>query len=191
MALMPFTDISENEQQILLNTARESIAYGLQHQTALPVNTEEYSARLQTAAATFVTLNINGQLRGCIGTLEAYQPLINDVAEHAYDAAFRDSRFTALKKDELELLEIHISLLTPSEPIIFTSEADLIRQLQPGIDGLILQDNSHRGTFLPSVWEQLPEPAVFLEQLKLKAGLNRNDWPEGIQVSRYKTVLIE
>ena len=189
---MQFTNINEEEKNILLDTARESIAHGLQYHSALAIDPDSYSSLLQTRAASFVTLNINQRLRGCIGTLEAYQPLINDVAEHAYAAAFKDPRFSAVRAEELPLLEIHISILTPSEAMQFTSEADLIRQLQPGVDGLILEDNMmHRGTFLPSVWEQLPEPEDFLNHLKLKAGLNKNDWPAGIRVSRYRTVSVE
>jgi len=188
---MPFTDISTEEKAILLDIARQSIAHGLQHSHALHINPKDYRPLLQSQGASFVTLHLNQQLRGCIGTLEAYQPLINDVSEHAYAAAFKDPRFTAVNATELPLLEIHISVLTPAQPMQFSSEADLIRQLNPGIDGLILEDEQHRGTFLPSVWEALPEAGDFLSQLKIKAGMNRNDWHPGIRVSRYKTVLIE
>ncbi|HED33486.1 MAG TPA: AmmeMemoRadiSam system protein A [Gammaproteobacteria bacterium] len=188
---MPFTDISDEEKAVLLDIARQSISHGLQYSHALPIQTENYSPLLQLQGASFVTLYINQQLRGCIGTLEAYQPLVNDVSEHAYAAAFKDPRFAAVNASELPLLEIHISILTPARPMQFSSEADLIRQLKPGIDGLILEDEHHRGTFLPSVWEALPEARDFLSHLKMKAGMNRNDWHPGIRVSRYKTVLIE
>jgi len=191
MVLMPFTDINDSERAILLDIARQSIAHGLQYQSALQPGTEGCSSLLQSPGASFVTLNLNQQLRGCIGTLEAYQPLIADVAEHAYAAAFKDPRFAPVSEKERSLLTIHISILTPAEPIQFSSEADLIRQLKPGIDGLILEDDIHKGTFLPSVWKELPQGKDFLTHLKLKAGLDRNDWHSGIRVSRYRTLLVE
>jgi len=191
MVPMQFTNIDNDEKRVLLQTARQSIEYGLDQGHALPIDSSDYSQLLQTQAASFVTLNLNQQLRGCIGTLQAYQPLISDVSEHAYAAAFKDPRFPPVSASELPSLQIHISILTPSEPMEFSSEADLLAQLKPGVDGLILEDSLHRATFLPSVWEQLPEPEEFLQHLKLKAGLNRNDWPEGIRFSRYQTVLID
>jgi len=188
MVHMSFINLTDEDKNSLLETARKSIEYGLLHQRALPVDLNEFSEILQIHGASFVTLNLNKQLRGCIGTLEAYQPLITDVSEHAYDAAFKDPRFPPLTKKESVQLEIHISILTPSEEIHFTSEKDLLAQLQPGVDGLILHAEDHKATFLPSVWEQLTTPEDFLNHLKLKAGLGINDWPEGIQISRYKTV---
>lgn len=188
---MQFTDISENEKRILLETARQSIAYGLEHQCALPLSMEPYSALLKSQAATFVTLNLNQQLRGCIGTLEAYQPLLKDVSEHAYSAAFQDPRFSPVTAQELNLLEIHISILTPNEQMSFTSEEDLLKQLQPGIDGLILNDGTHKATFLPSVWEQLKKPEEFLNHLKRKAGLDEDYWSESMKAFRYKTISFE
>ena len=188
MGLMLFTDISHNDKDLLLETARQSIVYGLEHQCALPIELENYSPLLKSQAATFVTLNKHQQLRGCIGTLEAYQPLIKDVSEHAFDAAFQDPRFPSVTEQELDLLEIHISILTPSEAMSFQSEDDLLKQLQPGIDGLIISDGKHKATFLPSVWEQLGEPREFLNHLKRKAGLNESDWSENIKAFRYKTI---
>ena len=192
---MQFTDISENDKNILLETARHSIAYGLEHHRAKPIEVdnevENFSSLLKSQAATFVTLNLNQQLRGCIGTLEAYQPLVKDVSEHAYSAAFQDPRFSAVTENELPHLEIHISILTPSEPMSFRSEEDLLKQLQPGIDGLILNDGSHKATFLPSVWEQLKEPKEFLSHLKRKAGLDEGYWSESMKAFRYKTISFE
>jgi len=179
--------LSPEGRQILLQIARESISLGLTQDTPLSVIAGNYPAELQAVRACFVTLNQRGALRGCIGHLEASLPLIEDVAENAYSAAFRDPRFPPLAPHELADLEIHISVLTPSQPISFTSEADLIGQLRPYVDGLILTDGLHRGTFLPSVWEQLPEPAQFLRHLKLKAGLGADYWSDYIQVYRYET----
>jgi uncharacterized protein len=179
--------LSLEGRQTLLQIARESISQGLTQGTPLSVIAGNYPAELQAVRACFITLNQRGSLRGCIGHLEASLPLIEDVAENAYSAAFRDPRFPPLAQHELMDLEIHISVLTPSQPISFTSEADLIGQLRPFVDGLILTDGLHRGTFLPSVWEQLPEPALFLRHLKLKAGLTEDYWSDHIQVYRYET----
>ena len=140
---------------------------------------------LSRPAATFVTLTQQGQLRGCIGSLEAYRPLSTDVAENAYAAAFRDPRFAPLASEELVYTRIEVSLLEPAEPLEFTDEADAIACLRPGIDGLILTHGSRRATFLPQVWETLPDPKRFLEQLKLKAGLPPDFWDERISLARY------
>jgi AmmeMemoRadiSam system protein A len=140
--------------------------------------------------ASFVTLNQSGNLRGCIGTLEAHQPLILDVSYNAYSAAFRDPRFPRITSSELPQLAIHISVLTPAIPMTFKSEADLIEQLQPGVDGLILTRGFQRGTFLPSVWESLPDARQFLQQLKRKAGLPVDFWSDDIQIERYSTISI-
>ena len=179
--------LSPAGRQTLLQIARESIAQGLAEGSPLSVVAGNYPAELQAVRACFVTPNERGALRGCIGHLEASLPLVEDVAENAYSAAFRDPRFPPLAPHELAELEIHISVLTPSQPISFTSEADLIGQLRPYVDGLILIDGLHRGTFLPSVWEQLPVPAQFLRHLKLKAGLDTDYWSDHIQVYRYET----
>ena len=122
--------------------------------------------------------------------LETTRPLAEDIAENAFLAAFRDPRFPPLADDELGELEIHLSILTPAEPVSFTSEKDLITRLQPGIDGLILEEGHRRGTFLPSVWEQLPEPEQFLRHLKQKAGLPPDHWSDSIRIFRYRTEMI-
>ena len=176
-----------NSRQQLLELAQHSIQHGLQTGRPLPVEPADFSSELQQQRASFVTLNKNGQLRGCIGTLEARQALVKDVADNAFSAAFRDPRFPPVEADEMSALSIHISVL--SEPALMTvqSEQDLLQQLVPGKDGLILESGHHRGTFLPSVWAQLPEPEAFLRQLKIKAGLNPAGWPDDIRVSRYYT----
>lgn len=189
MARMPSINLSAEDKQNCLELARESIRYGLEHGTKIPVNAHDYSAPLQQKFATFVTLHKNGSLRGCIGALEAYQPLINDVAEHAYSAAFSDPRFPKVEQSEFDLLDIEISVLSTPEEIKFTDENDLINQIRPGIDGLILEYGFNRGTFLPSVWEQLPDKKEFLNHLKMKAGLQANWWDDNVKVSRYETLL--
>jgi len=189
MVLMSSIDQTLNEQQrdILLKTARASIRTGLSKGHPLAVNPADFEEALQAERATFVTLNEHGELRGCIGHLEAIQPLIKDVADNAFSAAFQDSRFPPVSDKEFDQLEIHISVLSPPQPLSFISEEDLLRQIRPGVDGLILQDGYYRGTFLPSVWEQLPGKEEFLAHLKLKAGLPANYWSDSLRVSRYTT----
>jgi len=172
-------------RKLLLELARASIEHGLKTGKPLKPELNHYPPELQVMRATFVTLERNHQLRGCIGMLEAVRPLVEDVAENAFLAAFRDHRFDPLAADELDDLEIHISILSPPEPLTFDSEQALIDQLRPGIDGLIMEEGRMRGTFLPSVWESLPDPRQFLQHLKQKAGLFPNYWSDTLKVSRY------
>ncbi|WP_373510280.1 AmmeMemoRadiSam system protein A [Thiocapsa sp.] len=175
------------EQRMLLSIAAQSIEHGLNHGRPLEPDPHDYPAALQAERATFVTLQIDGELRGCMGVLEAIRPLVIDVARNAYAAAFEDPRFPPLTRAELPRLDIHLSVLSPWEPLHFESESDLLGQIRPGIDGLILEDRGRRGTFLPSVWEQLPNPADFFEHLRHKAGLPSGYWSETLRVSRYST----
>ncbi|MEW5972669.1 MAG: AmmeMemoRadiSam system protein A, partial [Pseudomonadota bacterium] len=135
--------------------------------------------------ACFVTLNLEQRLRGCIGNLQPIQPLVRDVAENAFNAAFRDPRFAPLHPAELDALDIHISILGLPEIIAAGSEQELLGQLRPGRDGLIIEARGRRATFLPSVWAQLPKPADFLMQLRHKAGLPPRGWEEGMRAWRY------
>lgn len=179
--------LSEPLRQVLLGVALRSIRHGLERGKALAVEIADYDPVLREERACFVTLNLHGNLRGCIGHLEAIQPLIRDVADNAYAAAFQDPRFPSLRAEELSGLDIHISILSLPEPLSFQSEADLIAQIRPGIDGLILQEGRNRGTFLPSVWESLPQPLDFWRHLKRKAGLLVNHWSGSLRVQRYTT----
>jgi AmmeMemoRadiSam system protein A len=131
---------------------------------------------LREAGASFVTLTIGGQLRGCIGTLEAHQPLAEDVREHAIAAAFEDPRFPGLGEDELNRIQIEVSRLTRPVPLEYKDSQDLISRLRPNIDGVILQDGFRRATFLPQVWKTLPDPTIFLENLCYKMGISANAW---------------
>jgi AmmeMemoRadiSam system protein A len=171
----------------LLEVAFQSIAYGLEHSRPLPVDAAAYPEALRAEAASFVTLHLGGELRGCIGALAARRPLVADVCEHAYAAAFQDPRFLPVSAAELPHVHIEVSVLSAPAPIETGSEADLLRQLRPGRDGLIVEDERHRGTFLPAVWKSLPEPAQFLRHLKLKAGLAADYWSPGLRFSRYTT----
>ncbi len=183
----PSLEFTAAEKEMLLQLARESIIHGLIVERPLTIHTSSYPSHLQDELACFVTLNRNGALRGCIGHLEATQPLVKDVVENAFAAAFHDPRFPQLTEAEMIGLEIHVSILSTSKPIEFASERDLLSQLRPGVDGLVLRHGVHQGTFLPSVWESLPEPASFLNQLKRKAGLATDFWSNDMLIMRYTT----
>ena len=142
---------------------------------------------LLTPAACFITLTIDTTLRGCIGSLQAHRPLYIDLIENSRAAALKDPRFPPLQPHELDSLTLQISILSTPEPLSFRSEADLISQLRPHIDGLILTEQGHKGTFLPSVWGQLPNREQFLNRLKQKAGLPPHYWSEGLTIERYTT----
>ena len=178
-------------QLFLLYLARASIRHGLQTGRPLTVVLKELAEELVVPRASFVTLEKSGRLRGCIGSLEAWRPLAVDVAENAFAAAFRDPRFPPVQGNEVEELEIHLSLLTSPVAMTFSSEADLLAQLRPGVDGLILLDGQCRGTFLPSVWAELTTPQLFLSQLKRKAGLAADYWSPGVRIWRYETEMVE
>ncbi len=173
------------ERRILLEVAAASIRHGLETGHPLPVRLEDYPESLREPGAAFVTLNLDGRLRGCIGSLQAIRPLVEDVAENAFAAAFRDPRFPPVTAEEYPRLEYHISILSKPEPFPVESEADLLAKLRPGIDGLVLIEGNHRATFLPSVWEQLPDPRQFLANLKIKASLPVDYWSDTIRFERY------
>jgi AmmeMemoRadiSam system protein A len=147
-----------------------------------------YPAPLEEPGAVFVTLERKGRLRGCIGSYEARRPLVEDVAENAFAAAFLDPRFRPLSREEVDGLDLHISLLTPLVPVDVTNREELLATLRPGVDGLLLEDPPHRATFLPQVWEALPDPGEFLDQLLMKGGLSRGHWSPTLRFHRY-TVL--
>lgn len=182
-------------QQLLLAIAhdaisskiRRSLGEGGQTLKKKVPTVEKLPAELMEKRATFVTLTIGGHLRGCIGMLEACRPLAEDVAANARAAAFEDPRFEPLTKKEFEKLEIHISVLSPPGELTFLSEEDVLSQIRPGIDGLILQEGFRRGTFLPSVWEELPSKELFWAHLKRKAGLPADYWSDTLRVFRYTT----
>jgi len=179
--------LNEAEQQQLLEIAEGSIRHGIEYGKSLPPKQEGMPKSLLEPGASFVTLNRSGQLRGCIGSLKPHRALAEDVAENAWSAAFSDPRFPPLREEELDGLDIHISILTPAEPMQFNSEEELLQQLQPGVDGLIMEEGFRRGTFLPSVWDQLPTPELFLRHLKQKAGLPPDYWSDTLRISRYTT----
>ena len=166
----------------LLIRARNAIAARFN----LPAWPEPTHASLAGAGATFVTLTRNGQLRGCIGSLQAQRVLDADVRANAQAAAFQDPRFPSLSREELDTTQVEVSLLSAPQAMSFSDEADALRQLRPQVDGVIFECGQHRSTFLPQVWEQLPEPVQFIGQLKLKAGLPANFWSPEVRLQRYE-----
>jgi AmmeMemoRadiSam system protein A len=182
---------SPEDREALLGVASASIRHGFEHGSALPVDPDRFSPRLREPGACFVTLRCSGRLRGCVGSLEATRPLVKDVAQNAFASAFRDPRFQPLPEEESKDLHIHLSILTPPEPLPCASEAELLSKLRPGVDGLILKDGAHRATFLPSVWESLAERKKFLVELKRKAGLGEDHWSDEIRFHRYRAESIE
>ncbi|MCC7146948.1 MAG: AmmeMemoRadiSam system protein A [Phycisphaeraceae bacterium] len=171
--------------ELLLRLARDSVAYGLEEGEPLPVDPTEFPEALRQVRATFVTLHLDGDLRGCIGVLQAARPLVVDVAQNAFAAAFQDPRFPPVTRPEAQKLTYHVSILSPPTPLTFTDQQGLLRQIRPGVDGLILEDGRYRGTFLPAVWESLPQPDQFLMHLKMKAGLPPDYWSPTLRVQRY------
>lgn len=179
--------LNANHYKILLGIARNSIEYGLTHGQPMKLDAARFDPLLQENRASFVTLKREGKLRGCIGMLEASRPLVEDVAANAYSAAFEDPRFPPLDASEKDGLEIHVSVLSIPRQLSFSDENDLLAQLRPGKDGLILEDGRCRATFLPSVWEQLPDPRSFVAELKRKAGLQPDHWSDTLRAWRYTT----
>ena len=178
---------SPKEQNEMLNIAAASITFGLKNNRPINIDAEQYSSKLQAHRATFITLERDGRLRGCIGSLVAHQSLVEDIASNAYSAAFKDPRFDPMTSNEFEQLDIHVSILSPAETMLINSEQTLLDQIQPGIDGLILTEQNHRATFLPSVWETLPDKNQFLSELKKKAGLSSQYWSSTIKFEKYST----
>ncbi len=168
--------LTQEEQQLLLRLAREALERGVRGETLPPLNGSSLPPRLQEAGATFITLTRDGDLRGCIGTLEPYQPLAEDVREHAVAAALEDPRFPPVRESELDRIQIEVSRLTRPVPLEYRDADDLLSKLRPHVDGVILRDGPRRSTFLPQVWEKIPGPAEFLENLCYKMGADPHLW---------------
>ena len=175
------------DRQQLLKIAREAITSGMQSGRAPGVELTKLPPSLLTHRGAFVTLTIEQRLRGCVGSLVGHRPLAQSVSDAAHSAAFRDHRFAPLDRYELESTRIEISVLSPMEPVHVTDRDHLLKQLVPGVDGLVLRDGSRSATFLPKVWEQLPSPEEFLAQLLRKAGLPEEHWSKTLYFERYVT----
>jgi AmmeMemoRadiSam system protein B/AmmeMemoRadiSam system protein A len=169
----------------LHRVAAASIRHGLAKGRIPAVDVASFVPDLQVHRATFVTLKRHGRLRGCIGTIAAQRPLVTDVVENAYGAAFRDHRFPPLQESETQGLTLSISLLGVPQPMQFADEADFLAQLRPGTDGLIIGDNGRRAVFLPQVWEDLPDRSQFVTQLKRKAGMTPDHWSDSFAAWRF------
>jgi len=174
---------------ILTGLARAAIAKGLRIDA--PVPDVAGASWLDAPGATFVTLTQSGQLRGCIGSLVAHRTLHDDVVQNAQAAAFGDPRFPPLRPREFDVTDIEVSVLSEPVPMPFTSREDALAQLRPGIDGVILSAGYHRATFLPQVWEELPDKQEFIGHLFRKAGLPPNYWGDDVQISRYTVTAFE
>jgi AmmeMemoRadiSam system protein A len=184
----PCIDLSPPQQRQLLGIARQSIEQGLEAVTPLTPDVAGLEPVLREPAAVFVTLTREGELRGCIGSLQARDALAQAVANSAFNAAFRDHRFKPVGAAELELIAIEISVLSKLESWQPNSRESLLRELRPGIDGLLIEDRGHRATFLPQVWEKVASAEEFVGQLMRKAGLPARHWSSSILLHRYRTL---
>ena len=172
---------TDERGEVLLPIARAAIARVLN----VPHKADESAPWLAEPGACFVTLTQFGELRGCIGSLQARQPLLSDVKDNAVSAALRDPRFTPLTIEELDITTVEVSLLSESQEMRVRDEADALAQLRPGVDGIIFEYGRYRSTFLPQVWESLAQPRQFLGMLRRKAGLPDDFWAEDVKLSRY------
>lgn len=182
---MRFPDTRELPGTALLRLARDSIAYGLVHREPLPVACDELPHAMSEPRATFTTLRLEDQLRGCCGTLEATRPLAQDVTHTAFRAAFHDPRFDPVAEAELSTIGLEVSVLSALKPMSVVDEADLLDQLAPGEDGIVIVAEGRCATLLPKVWEMLPEPDRFVAALKAKVGVPDDYWSEQLEFQRY------
>lgn len=177
--------ILADHKETLLHVAAASIESGIRNGRPLAVDPADYAEALREKGASFVTLKRSGKLRGCIGSSVATQPLIADVAEHGFAAAFRDPRFPPLTPEEVPGLALSVSVLSAPSQMAFEDEDDLLTQLRPRVDGLIIEDAGRKALFLPSVWETLPDAVTFVGHLKVKAGLSADHWTSGFKAWRF------
>jgi len=185
--IMENRTFSDSEKKLLLTLARDAILSKIHKRHNYEIDETELPDTLRKKHATFVTLTKRGSLRGCIGTLEAYQSLVKDIYEHAIAAAFDDYRFPPVKESELDQLTIEISVLSEPKELIYKNADDLVKKIRPGIDGVIIINGTRRATFLPQVWEQLPDPNEFLSHLCLKMGATADYWRNiQLKVSTYQ-----
>jgi AmmeMemoRadiSam system protein A len=168
--------LTPEEQKILLRMARDAMEHAVRQVKPPPIDASSLTSSLREPGASFVTLTIRSQLRGCIGGLEARQPLAEDVREHAIAAALEDPRFPRVREDELSRIQIEVSRLTRPVPLEYKDAEELLSKLRPHVDGVILHDGYRRATFLPQVWEKIPNPTEFLDNLCYKMGVPPGQW---------------
>jgi AmmeMemoRadiSam system protein A len=169
-------DLTQEEKQFLLHLARQVLERAVRREKLPPLELESLSPCLQAEGASFVTLTKGGELRGCVGALEPYQPLAEDVREHTVAAALEDFRFPPVQPDELPQIEVEVSRLTRPFPLTYDGPEDLLAKLQPGLDGVVIRDGFRRATFLPQVWDKIPDKVDFLDQLCWKMGAEPDLW---------------
>ncbi len=186
----PMEELSSQEGRILLKLARNTIKkalFGKEEKVS-----ETYPEKLTKKRGAFVTLTIKGKLRGCIGHIIPSVPLVESVKENAINAAFKDPRFPPLSKTEFDEIKIEVSVLTEPKKLEYKGYQDLLSKLRPHIDGVIIKKGFHQATFLPQVWEQLPQKEEFLSHLCMKAGLPANEWKKGeLEVLTYQVQAFE
>jgi AmmeMemoRadiSam system protein A len=170
--------LSVDEKQFLLSLAREALECGVRNKNLPAADETRLTPLLRAQGASFVTLTIRGQLRGCIGSLQPYQALYEDVREHAIAAAIHDYRFSPVRPNDLSQIRVEVSRLTMPHKLEYSDQFDLLAKLRPAVDGVILRDGSHRATFLPQVWEQIPDKAEFLSHLCVKMGAAATAWQQ-------------
>jgi uncharacterized protein len=183
----PFMSLDRTHRNKLLTLARQSIDLGLEHERWVAMPPMELPGLLSEPGGSFVTLRVHKQLRGCCGNLSANHSLGEDVWRNAWASAFADPRFSPLEVDHWAHAEVHISVLSPLEELHVASESKLFELLRPNVDGVVLERDHARATFLPEVWEHLPDPVDFLRHLKQKAGWPGDSWSPHIKVHRYTT----
>jgi AmmeMemoRadiSam system protein A len=164
------------EQKLLLRLARQALEHAARGEKLPPLDPSLLTPRLREEGSSFITLTVRGQLRGCIGSLESHQSLVEDVREHAIAAALEDPRFPPVREEELSGIQIEVSRLTPPVPLAYKGPEDLLSKLCPHVDGVVVRDGFHRATFLPQVWEKISNPADFLDNLCYKMGAKPDLW---------------
>ncbi len=168
--------LTAEEKETLLRLAREALREGVAGHAIPALDPGKLTPTLRSDGASFVTLTIRGGLRGCIGALEPYQPLARDVQEHAVAAALEDPRFPPVTRQEVDAIEIEVSRLTFPRELSYSDSDDLMNRLHPHVDGVILRDGFRRATFLPQVWNTIPDKADFLDNLCYKMGEAPDAW---------------
>lgn len=180
--------LSVAERTALLQVARETLTHAVKGEQLPPLDLAAYPPRLREPRATFVTLTLDDQLRGCVGAIEPRRPLVEDVRENTIAAAFYDPRFPPVSVDELEGIAIELSILSPLKPLAYEKPHDLLETLRPNIDGVLIRYGDLRATFLPKVWEKIPDPVTFLDHLCFKMGVSPDFWRTNhLEVFTYQT----
>lgn len=183
---------STQQRSFLLKLARESIKSRLEAKPTPQIEESQIDKELKEIRGVFVTLTINGNLKGCIGHIEPVQELYKDVIQNSMAAAFDDPRFSPLTANELKSVIIEISVLSPPQPLLYKDADDLLQKLTPGRDGVVIKKGFYRATYLPQVWEDLPDKENFLASLCQKAGMDENEWRQGeLEVETYTVEMFE